>query len=153
MGKMIKNRNIKELMKIPFTLHIHKNVKSYLIENAHKKGSGSTKNGRDSISKRRGVKLLGNRFVFTGEIIVRQVGCKFHPGKNVGIGKDYTLYARTSGIVKFERYLGRDCVSVHPFMKTKNIDAKISRRVEHTVTKQDCRLIHCDSNVSIFENL
>merc|ERR1712187_275514 len=96
---------------------IPKNVKSYLIESAHKKGSGSTKNGRDSISKRRGVKLLGNQFVFTGEIIVRQVGYKFHPGKNVGIGKDYTLYARTNGIVKFERYLGRNCVLVYPYIK------------------------------------
>merc|ERR1711976_1145774 len=143
--KMIKNRNIIELLKTPISLQIPKNVKSYLIENAHKKGSGSTKNGRDSISKRRGVKLLGNRSVSTGGIIVRQVGCKFHPGKNVGVGKDYTLYAGTSGIVKFERYLGRDCVSVHPFMKTKNIDAKISRCVEYIVTNQDCRLIHCDS--------
>merc|ERR1711948_26359 len=114
-----------ELMKIPLALHIHKNIKSYLIESAHKKGSGSTKNGRDSISKRRGVKLLGNRPVSTGGIIVRQVGCKFHPGRNVGIGKDYTLYARTNGIVKFERYLGRNCVSVYPHIEKKILTLKL----------------------------
>merc|ERR1711976_605077 len=59
---------------------------------AHKKGSGSTKNGRDSVSKRRGVKVFGNQNVSAGSIIIRQVGSKFHPGFNVGCGKDFTLF-------------------------------------------------------------
>jgi large subunit ribosomal protein L27 len=69
---------------------------------AHKKGGGSTKNGRDSESKRLGVKKFGGESVTTGNIIVRQKGTKFHPGNNVGMGKDYTLFALTDGVVKFE---------------------------------------------------
>lgn len=71
---------------------------------AHKKGSGSTKNGRDSHSKRLGVKKYGDQKVSEGNIIVRQRGTKFHPGFNVGMGKDYTLFALVAGVVKFERY-------------------------------------------------
>ena len=70
---------------------------------AHKKGQGSSKNGRDSISKRLGIKRSDQEFVKAGEILVRQKGTKFHPGNNVGLGKDYTLYALISGQVKFER--------------------------------------------------
>ncbi len=83
---------------------------------AHKKGGGSTKNGRDSISKRLGVKVFGGEVVKAGNIIVRQRGTKFHPGKNVGIGKDYTLYALIDGKVKFE-HINRlkQKVSVYPF--------------------------------------
>merc|ERR1719160_828630 len=84
------------------------------IEAAHKKGSGSTKNGRDSVSKRRGVKVFGNQPVLAGGIIIRQVGNKIHPGMNVGCGKDYTIFALTAGLVKFERIRGRNCVSVYP---------------------------------------
>ena len=73
---------------------------------AHKKGGGSTKNGRDSIGKRLGAKRADGQFVQAGNILVRQRGTKVHPGTNVGIGKDDTLFARTSGILKFER-LGR----------------------------------------------
>ena len=82
---------------------------------AHKKGGGSTKNGRDSESKRLGVKKVGGEAVTTGNIIVRQKGTKFHPGNNVGIGKDDTLFALIDGRVKFERK-GRDKkqVSVYP---------------------------------------
>ncbi|MCD7879678.1 MAG: 50S ribosomal protein L27 [Candidatus Gastranaerophilales bacterium] len=69
---------------------------------AHKKGVGSTKNGRDSESKRLGVKKFGGESVTTGNIIVRQKGTKFHPGNNVGMGKDYTLFALVDGVVKFE---------------------------------------------------
>ena len=69
---------------------------------AHKKGGGSTKNGRDSESKRLGVKKFGGESVTTGNIIVRQKGTKFHPGNNVGMGKDYTLFALVDGVVKFE---------------------------------------------------
>jgi len=69
---------------------------------AHKKAGGSTRNGRDSISKRLGVKRFGGEAVRAGSILVRQRGTRFHPGANVGIGKDYTLFARTDGHVSFE---------------------------------------------------
>ena len=71
---------------------------------AHKKGVGSSKNGRDSESKRLGVKKFANEQVVAGNIIVRQRGTKVHPGENVGMGKDYTLFALTDGVVKFEPY-------------------------------------------------
>ena len=70
---------------------------------AHKKGQGSVKNGRDSESKRLGVKRADGQFVLAGNILIRQRGTKIHPGKNVGIGSDDTLYAKADGIVKFER--------------------------------------------------
>ena len=68
---------------------------------AHKKAGGSTNNGRDSISKRLGVKRFGGEKVIAGNIIVRQRGTHFHPGPNVGIGKDHTLFAKADGVVKF----------------------------------------------------
>lgn len=82
---------------------------------ASKKGVGSTKNGRDSISKRLGVKRADGQAVTAGSILVRQRGTKIHPGNNVGIGKDDTLFAMVEGVVKFERW-GRDRkkVSVYP---------------------------------------
>ena len=70
---------------------------------AHKKGQGSVKNGRDSVSKRLGVKKYGDQDVVAGTIIVRQRGTKFLPGKNVGLGRDYTIYALIDGIVRFDR--------------------------------------------------
>ncbi len=70
---------------------------------AHKKGQGSSRNGRDSNAQRRGVKRFGGEFVRAGNILVRQLGTKFHPGKGVGLGNDYTLYALTDGYVKFDR--------------------------------------------------
>ena len=70
---------------------------------AHKKAGGSTKNGRDSQSKRLGVKRFGGQQVSAGSILVRQRGTRFHPGRYVGVGKDYTLYARTDGEVRFAR--------------------------------------------------
>lgn len=70
---------------------------------AHKKGGGSTKNGRDSIGKRLGAKRADGQFVSAGNILVRQRGTKIHPGTNVGIGKDDTLFAKVSGVLKFER--------------------------------------------------
>ncbi|GAB3796269.1 50S ribosomal protein L27 [Spirosoma humi] len=73
---------------------------------AHKKGVGSSRNGRDSHSKRLGVKLFGGQVAIPGNIIVRQRGTKHHPGKNVGLGKDYTLFALVAGTVKFRP--GRD---------------------------------------------
>ncbi len=82
---------------------------------AHKKGVGSTRNGRDSESKRLGAKRADGQYSLAGNIIVRQRGTHIHPGLNVGIGKDDTLYALSNGIVRFER-LGRDKrkVSVYP---------------------------------------
>lgn len=70
---------------------------------AHKKGQGSTRNGRDSNAQRRGVKRFGGQAVTAGSILVRQVGTKFHPGRNVGIGNDYTLFALVDGKVRFDR--------------------------------------------------
>jgi len=69
---------------------------------AHKKGQGSTTNGRDSIGKRLGVKRYGGQAVKAGEILVRQRGTTFHPGENVGIGSDYTIFSKVQGLVKFE---------------------------------------------------
>ena len=70
---------------------------------AHKKGQGSSRNGRDSNSQRRGVKVFGGQKINAGSIIVRQVGTKIHPGNNVGLGKDFTLFSLINGVVKFER--------------------------------------------------
>jgi large subunit ribosomal protein L27 len=70
---------------------------------AHKKGQGSVKNGRDSVSKRLGVKKFGSQSVVAGNIIIRQRGTKFHPGKGVGLGKDYTIFALVDGHVRFDR--------------------------------------------------
>ena len=80
---------------------------------AHKKGQGSTKNGRDSNSNRLGVKRAGGQVVRAGSIIVRQRGTKFHPGSNVGIGNDHTLFALIDGQVKFEGPEKRRRVSVY----------------------------------------
>jgi large subunit ribosomal protein L27 len=70
---------------------------------AHKKGEGSVKNGRDSNSKRLGVKIFGGQAAISGNIIVRQRGTVYHPGKNVGVGKDFTLFALTDGVVEFRK--------------------------------------------------
>lgn len=82
---------------------------------AHKKGGGSSRNGRDSESKRLGVKKFGGEAVQPGHIIVRQRGTKFHPGANVGMGRDYTIFATIDGYVKFENIArGRKQISVYP---------------------------------------
>ena len=82
---------------------------------AHKKAGGSTRNGRDSNPKMRGVKRYGGQVVNAGEIIVRQVGTVFHPGRGVGLGRDFTIYAMIPGVVTFERYdKTRKQVSVYP---------------------------------------
>ncbi|MFU2209994.1 50S ribosomal protein L27 [Desulfovibrio sp. JY] len=72
---------------------------------AHKKAGGSSRNGRDSAGQRRGVKRFGGQQVVAGNILVRQLGTKFHPGEGVGMGRDYTLFALVNGVVKFEKYL------------------------------------------------
>jgi large subunit ribosomal protein L27 len=82
---------------------------------AHKKAGGSSRNGRDSAGQRRGVKKFGGQAVLAGNILVRQLGTKFHPGKNVGMGRDYTLFALIDGMVTFE-YMDRtrQKISVYP---------------------------------------
>ena len=82
---------------------------------AHKKGEGSVKNGRDSQSKRLGVKIYGGQPAIAGNIIVRQRGTTYHPGKNVGVGKDFTLFALSDGVVEFRKTkLNKTTVSVLP---------------------------------------
>ena len=80
---------------------------------AHKKGEGSVKNGRDSQAKRLGVKIFGGQPAISGNIIIRQRGTVYHPGKNVGLGKDFTIFALTDGILEFKRGKGdKSIVSV-----------------------------------------
>jgi large subunit ribosomal protein L27 len=82
---------------------------------AHKKGQGSTTNGRDSIGKRLGVKRYGGQVVKAGDILVRQRGTTFHPGVNVGIGSDYTIFSKVQGLVKFENMTRKkQKISVYP---------------------------------------
>jgi large subunit ribosomal protein L27 len=82
---------------------------------AHKKGQGSSRNGRDSSAQYRGVKVFGGQQVSAGSILVRQVGSTFHAGQNVGVGKDYTLWARVDGVVRYEREgKKRQRISVYP---------------------------------------
>jgi large subunit ribosomal protein L27 len=82
---------------------------------AHKKGQGSSRNGRDSPGQRRGIKLFAGQEAKAGNIIVRQLGTRIHPGLNVGMGRDYTIFAKIHGVVRYER-VGKDRkrVSVHP---------------------------------------
>jgi large subunit ribosomal protein L27 len=82
---------------------------------AHKKAGGSSRNGRDSAGQRRGIKKYGGEFVRAGNIIVRQLGTHFHPGNNVGMGRDYTLFALSEGLVTFEyKDKMRQKISVYP---------------------------------------
>jgi len=82
---------------------------------AHKKSGGSSRNGRDSAGQRLGVKRFGGQLVSAGSILVRQHGTNFHPGRNVGLGRDYTLFAKIDGIVTFERLdKTRQKISVYP---------------------------------------
>ena len=81
---------------------------------AHKKGEGSVKNGRDSQSKRLGVKIFGGQAAIAGNIILRQRGTEYHPGRNVGVGRDFTIFALTDGVVEFRKSKGdRTIVSVN----------------------------------------
>jgi large subunit ribosomal protein L27 len=81
---------------------------------AHKKGGGSSRNGRDSAGKRLGVKLFADQIATPGAVLVRQRGTRYYPGQNVGMGRDFTLFALTEGAVRFERRRGRCYVSVVP---------------------------------------
>ena len=82
---------------------------------AHKKGQGSTRNGRDSPGQHRGIKIYAGQPVRAGNILVRQCGTRIHPGRNVGMGRDYTIYARIDGVTKYEPRGERRQVSVEPF--------------------------------------
>jgi large subunit ribosomal protein L27 len=81
---------------------------------AHKKGQGSSRNGRDSNSQRRGVKRFGGQNVRAGNILVRQLGTRIHPGRNVGCGRDYTLFAMCDGVVQYGRSRGRVVATIEP---------------------------------------
>ncbi len=81
---------------------------------AHKKGQGSSRNGRDSNGQRRGVKVFAGETVHAGTILVRQVGTRVHPGRNFGVGRDYTLYARVDGVVSYGRSKGKVVAGVEP---------------------------------------
>lgn len=100
---------------------------------AHKKGEGSTSNGRDSNSKRPGVKLYGGQEAKSGNIIIRQKGTKYHAGRNVGIGKDFTLYALTDGVISFNKgRLDRTFVHVNASGPAPSKAPKQSRTVAST---------------------
>jgi large subunit ribosomal protein L27 len=84
---------------------------------AHKKAGGSSRNGRDSEGRRLGVKKFGGEAVIAGNIIIRQRGTKWHPGRNIGMGKDHTLFALVDGVVEFRAVRGRSSVSVVPALE------------------------------------
>ena len=102
---------------------------------AHKKGQGSVKNGRDSESKRLGVKRADGQFVLAGNILVRQRGTHIHPGTNVGIGSDDTLYALVDGTVKFER-LGRDKKKVSVYEAQETVVEEPKKEVKKAAKKE-----------------
>ncbi len=79
---------------------------------SHKKGQGSSRNGRDSQGQRRGIKIFGGQTVTAGSILVRQVGTKIHPGRNCGLGKDYTLFSKIDGIVSYGKSRGRNVAHI-----------------------------------------
>lgn len=111
-------------MRVPFT-----------VEAAHKKGAGSTKNGRDSVSKRRGIKVYGGQPVRAGGIIFRQVGSTWYPGQNVGIGKDYTVFSLIDGVVLFDKKReGHSKIHVFPADHAKSV-AQVAKT--HTVAPKE----------------
>ncbi len=95
---------------------------------AHKKGQGSSRNGRDSPGQRRGVKAFGGEPVISGNILVRQVGTRIHPGSGVGMGRDFTIFAQVDGIVRYERE-GKDRtrVSVYSAEQIKALNEKVAK--------------------------
>ncbi|KAK6256264.1 Large ribosomal subunit protein bL27 - like 2 [Theobroma cacao] len=111
------------------------------IESAHKKGAGSTKNGRDSRGQRLGVKIFGDQAAKPGAIIVRQRGTKFHPGKNVGLGKDHTIFSLIDGLVKFEKFgPDRKKVSVYPrVVQPENPNSYRARKREYFRMRRERR--------------
>lgn len=110
-----------------------------VIQNAHKKGSGSTKNGRDSNAKRRGVKVYGGQPVKAGGIIVRQVGSTWYPGTNCECGKDYTLFSTVEGVVVFDKKNVKPEVHVYPADHPKAIAAVTATHTKKPAEGQQSR--------------
>ena len=105
---------------------------------AHKKGAGSSKNGRESESKRLGVKIFGGQAAIAGNIIIRQRGTKHHPGNNVGMGKDHTIYALTDGVVEFKKKANnRSFVSIIPFEENVVLEPKKKAPVKKAEPKKE----------------
>jgi large subunit ribosomal protein L27 len=103
---------------------------------AHKKGQGSSRNGRDSPGQRRGVKVFGGEPVVSGNILVRQVGTRIHPGSGVGMGRDFTIFAEMPGIVRYEREgKVRTRVSVYSAEQIKALDSKAAKVAEAKAAK------------------
>ncbi|KAL3526285.1 hypothetical protein ACH5RR_010941 [Cinchona calisaya] len=119
------------------------------IESAHKKGAGSTKNGRDSPGQRLGVKIYGDQVAKPGAIIIRQRGTKFHPGKNVGLGKDHTIFSLIDGLVKFEKFgPDRKKVSVYPrVLEPENPNSYRARKRESFRLQRERRTARREANV------
>src|SRR5271170_3265356 len=104
---------------------------------AHKKGQGSTRNGRDSPGQRRGIKIYAGQTVRAGNILVRQCGTKIHPGRNVGLGRDYTIFALIDGVVAYESYRGdKRQVSVDAPVSVATTDQSTMRAPEQTTAEQ-----------------
>lgn len=89
---------------------------------AHKKAGGSSRNGRDSAGQRRGVKRFGGQQVLAGNILVRQLGTRIYPGENVGMGRDYTLFAKVDGVVRYEKYTRKRRVMTRVHVETPVVD-------------------------------
>ena len=89
---------------------------------AHKKAGGSSRNGRDSAGQRRGVKRFGGQQVLAGNILVRQLGTRIYPGENVGMGRDYTLFAKIDGVVRYEKYTRKRRVLTRVHVETPAVD-------------------------------
>ena len=94
---------------------------------AHKKGQGSTRNGRDSPGQRRGVKVYGGETVNSGSILVRQVGTRIHPGRNVGMGRDFSIFATINGMVRYERQ-GRERIQVSVYSSEQYKALELSKK-------------------------
>ncbi|KXZ49187.1 hypothetical protein GPECTOR_22g777 [Gonium pectorale] len=106
--------------------------RALVVQNAHKKGSGSTKNGRDSNAKRRGVKVYGGQPVKAGGIIVRQCGSTWYPGENCELGKDYTVFSTVEGVVVFDKKKERPAVHVYPADHPKAVAAVTATHTKKT---------------------
>ncbi|KAF0925521.1 hypothetical protein E2562_016708 [Oryza meyeriana var. granulata] len=121
------------------------------IQMAHKKGAGSTKNGRDSKGQRLGVKIYGEQVAKPGAIIIRQRGTRVYPGNNVGMGKDHTLFSLIDGLVKFEKY-GPDKkkVSVYPYEKQpENPNSYRARKREYFRMRRERKKARAEGNVEV----
>jgi len=121
---------------------------------AHKKGVGSSKNGRESESKRLGVKIFGGQFAKAGNILVRQRGTKHHPGENVGIGKDHTLFALINGTVVFRKKReNKSFVSIQPIEVAKAVAAEILPLIEPVVAPEEKPVVVAEEKPAAAESV